>query len=918
MSQPFMQTTGYRFDNFFLDADNRQLLCEGRPLGLTSRYFDVLLLLVSNSGQLVEKQRIFDEVWNGVFVSDAALTQCIKDIRRQLGDDASRPRYIKTVPKHGYVFIGQATRSSEEQKPAASGAQAERSSPRPFKFLDYFTEQDAALFFGREEEVEKICSQILARRTFILHGRSGVGKSSILRAGLIPKLKAEGHRCFVIRSFTDPLHQMASALATSLGAGSAHESPLDSLIERAAKDAPGRSVIFFLDQFEEFFSLLSEEARQQFINTVGALTADEGLPVRLVFALREDLLAEMSRLKPALPEIFHHEYRLKRLSREQAKRAITGPMERLGCRFEQSLVERILDDLSDLEGIDPPQMQIVCDSLYDAREKGSTLNVAAYERLGTASQILAGYLERVLRRFNASDLSAVRRILTTLISIDGGRLVLRASDLAARAAARAESRETIAELLEELVAARVVRCRSQEGEAWIELSHDFLTPEVTRWMTADDVALKQARGVFERAMENFRAHNLLIDADALDVLLPFEEQLTLSGEEADLLAASLLNRARLVPEWLARAAPSISNLIEAAIDHADRDVRLSAVESSLFLRTEAVRAMLKRAALWDEDLMVRKTAGIALAEWLETEAEKLLSEETRAPKAGIIRRAVSLAMIRDYDKRLMRFSHLSAIVGLLVFFGLIWVRIRRGASDILRQGTGGTLGGAASGFVGGILLGISLAAARHSTAFDTLSLVLVLVSLGTFVGAVGGLGVSFGMVGAACIAYRHSRWWSVAGGAAGGAAIGGITKFLGVDILKALFGQNLTGLAGALEGAVIGAAVSLGAVLIAQFFERATFWHKVLGASIGAMFAGVLLTVIGGNLFSGSLEIVARSFADSQVRMEPLAPLFGEVHFGRTTQIVFGAIEGLLFGAGMAGGIEMAARSKHPSPAARA
>jgi hypothetical protein len=52
--------------------------------------------------------------------------------------------------------------------------------------------------------------------------------------------------------------------------------------------------------------------------------------------------------------------------------------------------------------------------------------------------------------------------------------------------------------------------------------------------------------------------------------------------------------------------------------------------------------------------------------------------------------------------------------------------------------------------------------------------------------------------------------------------------------------------------------------------------------------------------------------------MEPLAPLFGEVHFGRTTQIVFGAIEGLLFGAGMAGGIEMAARSKHPSPAARA
>ncbi|HWP43371.1 MAG TPA: winged helix-turn-helix domain-containing protein [Blastocatellia bacterium] len=900
-----MQTTSYSFDNFFLDVVNRQLLREGRPLGLTSRYFDVLLLLVSNSGQLVEKQRIFDEVWNGVFVTDAALTQCIKDIRRQLGDDASRPRYIKTVPKHGYVFIGQVVESPEARRIAPPDATAAKPAQRPFKFLDYFTEQDAALFFGREEEAEKICSQILAHRSFILHGRSGVGKSSILRAGLMPRLKAMGHSVFVIRSFTDPLHQMASALAESQGAGS-----LESLVERAAKDAPDRCIVFFLDQFEEFFLLLAEETRQAFINAIGRLASDERLPVRLVFALREDMLAEMSRLKPAVPEIFHHEYRLKRLTREQAKRAITGPAERMGCRFEDALVERILDDLSDREGIDPPQMQIVCDSLYDFREGDSALTVAAYERLGTASQILAGYLERVLRRFNASDLSLVRRILTALITAEGGRAVLRSSELAARAGTGPDDRETVSRLLEDLVTARVVRFRSQEGEAWIELAHDFLTAEVSRWMTAGDVALKRARGVLDRAMENHRAHNLLIDADALDLLLPFGEQLTLSGEEADLLAASLLNRARSVPEWLAKRAPSISGLIEAIIDHPDRELRLRAVEACRFVRSDRIRDLLKKSALWDEDLMVRKSASITLATWLGTEAEKLLSEETTQPRAGIIRRAISLAMIRDYDKRLMRFSHLSVVVGLLVFFGLIWVRIRRGAGDILRQGTGGTLGGAASGFAGGLMLGISLAIRRHAPALDSFSLVLTLVSLGTFVGALGGLGVSFGIVSASFIAYRHSRWWSVVGGAAGGAAIGGMTKLLGLDILKALFGQSLIGLAGALEGAVIGAAVSLGAVVVLQLNGRATPLQRVAGASLGAMCAGVLLTVIGGNLFSGSLEIVARSFADSQVRMEPLAPLFGEVHFGRTTQIVLGAIEGLLFGAGMTGGIEIAARRK--------
>jgi DNA-binding winged helix-turn-helix (wHTH) protein len=908
MIQARMQTTGYHFDSFYLDVDNRRLMCEGKSLGLTSRYFDVLLLLVSNSGKLVEKQRIFDEVWNGVFVTDAALTQCIKDIRRQLGDDASRPRYIKTVPKHGYVFIAEAIETPREEKPHLPGSQSEKSAPRPYKFLDYFTEQDAGLFFGREEEVENICSQILARRSFILHGRSGVGKSSILRAGLMPKLKSEGHLVFVIRSFTDPLHQMENALSATAGVGPSAGNRLDTLIEQAAKERPGRCVIFFLDQFEEFFSLLTEEARQQFISTVGRLASDERLPVRFVFALREDLLVEMSRLKPAMPEIFHHEYRLKRLTREQAKRAMTGPAESLGCLFEGALVERVLDDLSDLEGIDPPEMQIVCDSLYDCRERGSALTVAAYERLGSASNILAGYLERVLRRFNSSDLNAVRRILTALINIEGGRLVLRSSELATRAGAQAGGPEATARLVEELVAARVVRRRSQEGEAWVELAHDFLTPEVSGWMTAEDVALKRARGVLERAMENYRAHDLLIDSDALDLLLPFGERLNLSGEEADLLAASLLNRARLVPEWLAQSAPSLSELVFAAMDHADRDVRLQAIDACRFSRAETMKALLKKTALWDSDLMVRKAASISLADRLGTGAEMLLSEEADAPRAGIIRRAVSLAMIRDYDKPLMRFSHLSPVISLLVFFGLIWVRIRRRAGDILWRGAGGTLGGAASGFVGGLLLGISLASVRHAPPFDALSLILVLVSLGTFVGAIGGLGVSFGMVGASCVAYRHSRWWSVVGGAAGGAVVGGVTKLLGVDILKALFGQSLIGLAGSLEGAVIGGAISLGAVVVERMNPRATLLQKVIGASLGAICAGVLLTVIGGNLFSGSLEIVARSFADSQMSMEPLAPLFGEVHFGRTTQIVLGAIEGLLFGAGMTIGMEKAAR----------
>jgi len=95
----------YRFDRFVLDPHNRRLSNDGSPVELNSRYLDALALLVSEQGRLVSKDRFLDEVWRGVPVTDEALTQCIKTLRRQLGDDAARPRFIETVPKHGYRFI---------------------------------------------------------------------------------------------------------------------------------------------------------------------------------------------------------------------------------------------------------------------------------------------------------------------------------------------------------------------------------------------------------------------------------------------------------------------------------------------------------------------------------------------------------------------------------------------------------------------------------------------------------------------------------------------------------------------------------------------------------------------------------------------------------------------------------------------
>lgn len=108
-----MSAERWRFDRFVLDCGDRRLMCDGMPVDLNARYFDALVLLVEAAGALVSKDRFLDEAWRGVPVTDEALTQCIRTLRRQLGDDAARPRFIATVPKHGYRFVAAVERAGD-------------------------------------------------------------------------------------------------------------------------------------------------------------------------------------------------------------------------------------------------------------------------------------------------------------------------------------------------------------------------------------------------------------------------------------------------------------------------------------------------------------------------------------------------------------------------------------------------------------------------------------------------------------------------------------------------------------------------------------------------------------------------------------------------------------------------------------
>jgi DNA-binding winged helix-turn-helix (wHTH) protein len=95
----------YRFSEFILSPRRRMLTRNGRELPLIPRYFDLLLFLIERRGEAVHRRDIFDRIWNDVIVSDSALSQAIRTIRRALGDDSREPRFVRTVSRHGYQFV---------------------------------------------------------------------------------------------------------------------------------------------------------------------------------------------------------------------------------------------------------------------------------------------------------------------------------------------------------------------------------------------------------------------------------------------------------------------------------------------------------------------------------------------------------------------------------------------------------------------------------------------------------------------------------------------------------------------------------------------------------------------------------------------------------------------------------------------
>jgi WD40 repeat protein len=391
---------------------------------------------------------------------------------------------------------------------------------RPYKGLANFddSELDARLFFGRDAERDTLVANVLASRLTVLYGASGVGKSSLLRAGVAQALRGQGITVVVHAAWID---HPVDALIEAVNATSPPLGPTAGLADTiaAATDGSG-DVVLLLDQLEEYF--VYHGSSGPLVDALYDLLRRPGLRVSVLLSVRDDALAQLDALSGRLPETFGNLLRLEPLGPRAAGEAIVKPLETFtdvtGERVsaEGSLVETLQSEVGD--GLSTPFLQLVLDRLWEEeRRSGSDeLRLATLSRLGGSRAIAGAHVDAALDSIAAGDRVTVGRIIRQLVTPSGTKIALGEADLAEYAGV---AREELRPLLDQLSRDRILRAVDELGDrgATYQIFHDVLAQPLLNWRQRVEIA--RARTGARRVAAAALAALALVTAVAVYALL---------------------------------------------------------------------------------------------------------------------------------------------------------------------------------------------------------------------------------------------------------------------------------------------------------------------------------------------------------------------------------------------------------------
>jgi hypothetical protein len=347
----------------------------------------------------------------------------------------------------------------------------------PYKFLDYYGIDDAESFFGRDRETEILLSDVISTPLVLLFAKTGSGKTSLINAGVRPRLEELGYRTFYVRVERDPTKSAREALRQArLLPRRVIRKSLDFQLADTVRRLK-RPIVLFFDQFEEFFLYIlnrSPDKARKFIANVAELYSNPDSGVHLVFSFREEFFIELDAFREDIPTIFHNDsnLRLRWLDETQARQAITGPAKMARFKIEEPLIKKLLSDLSENGRIEPARLQIICDTLWRERFRGQA-RLADYERLGGATRILDWRLgQDINKTLDDRQLEVLRKLIPHLANTERGTKYIRG--LNELTESLGTTKEYLRRLIDKLKRLHLVRESTRYDEVYVEWTSDYL------------------------------------------------------------------------------------------------------------------------------------------------------------------------------------------------------------------------------------------------------------------------------------------------------------------------------------------------------------------------------------------------------------------------------------------------------------
>jgi WD40 repeat protein len=491
----------------------------------------------------------------------------------------------------------------------------------PYPGLLAFDEADAAIYFGRDDDIRRLIERLNARRAqggaklVAVLGASGSGKSSLLRAGVLPRLKRDKRNWIALPPFRPQLHpleELAQAVAIALGSGAdwrqwrdafAAEDLTRTLSDlardlRAAQGANEAQILITVDQAEELFGAAEKTEAEKFLRVISGLQ-DERLPFLVAMTLRSDYLGQLQEA-PALTAPFE-EFSLKPMPLARMRDIIEGPARVAGLTVDNALVMAAMNDAATDDAL--PLLAFALRELYDRFGQKKHLTLEAYKALGDDAAHLSP-LENAVRR-KADELLAAAKPSTEDLQALKEAFVpamvrVNAEGEYVRRPARFDALPSKARsLIERLARARLLIIQKEHDTTIVEVAHEAL---LRKWPLL--------RGWLDEERE------FLIGKDQLEQDLRDWEKAPADQKTDALLSGLKLTRART---WLAAKPLQLSEaerkFIQASIAHHEAEAA----------RRERFRRRVLQGSV-AAALVLAIIAAVAIWEWRNAKIQEATAE----------------------------------------------------------------------------------------------------------------------------------------------------------------------------------------------------------------------------------------------------------------------------------------------------